>query len=131
MYLFNSVGSLWFNNSGFGFLATLTASGVFTTYGGINAPFIQSSGVTFTATGCGTVTSLLGGASAGSFHAAATSCAAVITPGVTATNGFSCWANDLTTNADTVKQTATSTTTFTLTGTVVSGDIINFGCLAY
>jgi hypothetical protein len=89
-------------------------------------------GTTFTiASGCGTTTSLTGGRQAGSFVAGQTACAPIITPGFTAPHGFSCWANDLTTNADTIHQIATSTTTATLSGTVVSGDTVNFGCMAY
>jgi hypothetical protein len=93
---------------------------------------IVGGGTTFTVTsGCGTTTSLTGGTMAGSFAAGQTSCAAVITPSITAPHGFACWSNDLTTSADTIHQTATTTTTFTLTGTVATNDVINFGCLAY
>lgn len=92
---------------------------------------IVSIGTTFTATGCGTPTSLTGGQFAGSFVANSTSCAAVVTPGITAPHGWFCKANDLTTPADAINQTASTTTTFTLTGTVVSADVINFGCTAY
>lgn len=93
---------------------------------------IVAGGTTFTiASGCGTTTSLTGGENAGSFAAGQISCVPVITPGFTAPHGFSCWANDLTTPADTIHQTATTTTTVTLSGTVISADVINFGCIAY
>lgn len=86
---------------------------------------------TFTATGC-TNSTLVGGATAGSYHSGTTgTCTVVITTGLTAPNGWACFGNDLTTTADTIKQTATSATTATLAGTTVTGDVINFGCQAY
>ncbi|MEO7027819.1 MAG: hypothetical protein ABI147_00255 [Acidobacteriaceae bacterium] len=89
-------------------------------------------GTTFTITsGCGTTTGLTGGTQAGSFVAGQTACAAIVTPGITAPHGFSCWSNDLTTSANSIHQIATTATTFTLSGTVVAGDVINFGCVAY
>jgi len=103
-----------------------------------NAPFLApgyiSNGTTFTATGCGTPTSLTGGATAGSFLAQATSCTVVITMGtvsgtaVTAAHGWPCSVWDTTTTADTLKETTTTTTTATFSGTVVVGDKIIFGC---
>jgi hypothetical protein len=84
-----------------------------------------------TITGCGTVTSQLGNGFAGSFNAASGTCTVVITPGETAINGFRCSAADITTPADTFTQTAKSTTTCTLTGTVTSGDLIQFSAAAY
>lgn len=86
---------------------------------------------TFTATGC-TNSTLVGGATTGSYHSGTTgTCTVVVTTGLTAPNGWACFANDLTTTADTIKQTASSATTATLAGTTVSGDVINFGCMAY
>ena len=91
----------------------------------------QTSGTTFTSSGC-SATTLVGGATAGSYHSGTTgTCTVVITPGLAATNGWACRANDLTTTADTVIQTATSTTTATLSGTTVTADVINFACIAY
>jgi hypothetical protein len=84
-----------------------------------------------TITGCGTVTSQLGNGFSGSFNAASGTCTVVITPGETAINGFRCSAADITTPADTFTQTAKSTTTCTLTGTVTSGDLIQFSAAAY
>lgn len=105
--------------------------------GSIAPSYIVSRGTKFTLTGC-TATSTLGGASAGSFASGTTgTCTVTITlSGATAltpapTNGWSCWANDMTTPADVIHQTATGTTTVTLSGTTVSGDIINFGCMGY
>ena len=104
------------------------------TYGNTTQSFrgISFGAVTFSvASGCGTTTTLKGGNQGGSFVAGQAACAAVITTGLTTTNGYTCWANDLTTPANAVRQVATSTTTATLSGTVVAGDVINFGCMAY
>jgi hypothetical protein len=103
----------------------------------VGAPSYAVTGTTFAATGCGTVTSRLGGATAGSFHSATSgTCTVVVTMGnsVTAANGFACGRpNDLTTNSDSSSwsQTATSTTTATLSGTSVAGDVISFACTPY
>lgn len=80
------------------------------------------------ASGCGTVTSVVGGSTVGgnvggSFNAGATSCVPVLTL-PTAPNGWDCVAKDLTTPADTFTQTAKSTTSCTLSGTVTSGDTV-------
>lgn len=94
-----------------------------------NIPILGTT--TFTATGC-TNSTLVGGSTAGSYHSGTTGiCTVVITTGLTAPNGWACFANDLTTTADTIKQTASSATTATLAGTTVTGDVINFGCMAY
>ena len=93
----------------------------------------QSNGTTFSVTGCGTATSLVGGSSAGKFVGASTTCNPVITMGgVTAPNGWACHANDFTTNI-TFRQTATTTTTATMTSSATAGatDTINFFCEAY
>lgn len=104
---------------------------------------IANSGPQFTVTsGCGTVSGLLGGFAnqhaasgeiTGSFLAGQTACAAVITMPAIASgalkNGWNCsglW--DLTTPADTLKQTGYTLTTATISGTVVTGDQILFDC---
>jgi len=90
-----------------------------------------ANGTTFTITsGCGTPTSLTGGATTGSFKAGQTSCAPIIAL-PTAPNGWWCHAWDLTTTTDTLKQTATSTTSCTLSGTVTASDVIVFHAEAY
>ena len=81
--------------------------------------------------GCGTVTVPLGSFPAFSFKAGQTACVAVVTLPVTAPNGFSCTVWDLGTTTDTMKQTATSATTVSFTGTVVSGDQLVFNCGAF
>lgn len=94
------------------------------------SPFIDA-GTTFTSSGACSETSLTGGATTGSFVAGATSCTTVITTGLTAPNGWACNVHDLTTPADSVKQTASSTTTATFSGTVVLSDVIQFHCDGY
>lgn len=86
---------------------------------------------TQTVSGC-SLTTALGGASAGSFHSGtAGTCTVTITPGITALNGFVCQAWDITTAADTVKQTAFTTTTCTISGTTASGDVITWMATAF
>lgn len=77
------------------------------------------------ASGCGTVGSVKGGATTGSFTAGATSCVPVINLPYSP-NGWWCQAWDITTNTDTLKQTADTTNSCTLSGTVVSADVIVF-----
>lgn len=96
---------------------------------------IQSTGTKFTvaASGCGTISATLGGATAGSFATTLTgSCAAVVTFGdsIAATNGWSCVVNDQTTG-NLMRQTASSASTATFSGTTVASDVINFHCFAY
>jgi hypothetical protein len=98
--------------------------------GGFHTPALVALG-TNTVSGC-SLTSNAGGAWAGKFLSGTTgTCTVTITPGFTATNGFFCRANDLTTPADTLPQTATTTTTCTVAGTTVSGDLINWSAVAY
>jgi hypothetical protein len=85
-------------------------------------------------TGCGTVISKAGGATAGTFTLGtfATSCTITITFPSAAPNGWFCTFNDLTTPADIPKQASTSTTTcVTTAGTQVTGDTILFNAVGY
>lgn len=96
---------------------------------------LVNKGTKFTLSGC-SATTTVGGAATGQFASGTTgTCTAVITiagaTGETAPNGWSCWANDLTTPADVIHQTASNATTATLSGTTISGDTINFGCVGY
>lgn len=50
--------------------------------------------------------------------------------GVTATTGWSCVANNMTT-ANLLRMTANNTTTATISGTTVSGDVLNYICHPY
>ena len=89
-------------------------------------------GPVFTVTsGCGSTGAVSGGTLGGAFTAGQTACAPVIAPGFTAPHGFFCNAHDLTTSADSLVQTASSTTTCTLSGTVVSADVIAVQMTAY
>lgn len=96
-----------------------------------NTAGVAINGTAFTASGC-TNSAIFGGATAGQFTSGTTgTCTVVITPGLTAVHGWACFSNDLTTPADTIKQTASSTTTATLSGSTTTGDVINFQCTAY
>jgi hypothetical protein len=92
---------------------------------------------TFTISGCSTST-LVGGSTAGKFTSGTTgACTVTITMGnsQTAANGWSCWANNLTTAysaiGDVPRQTGGSTTTAVISMTTASGDVIDFGCVSY
>lgn len=104
------------------------------TTGKVKAAGYMSVGTKFTTdTGCGTVTTLVGGATAGSFVANTTgACTVVITMGnsATAPNGWICSPSDRTTG-NLFRQSASSTTTCTVTGTAVSGDVISFAAIGY
>lgn len=79
------------------------------------------------------VTTQVGGATAGSFHASG-ACAGgtyVLTLSTGAPNGWACFASDMTTPADTVKQTASTATTVTFTATTASADVIVFSCMGF
>jgi hypothetical protein len=98
-------------------------------------PAIISGGTLFSATGC-SASSTVGGASAGQFVSGVTgTCTLTITMGgsIVAPHGWSCRANDLTTNANssTWSQTASTTSTATIAGNTTSGDVISFDCMAY
>ena len=110
-------------------LTNLTAAGT------ITAPFVESTGTKFTISGCSAGTTV-GGAAAGSFLSGTSgTCTVVITlngaTGATAPNGWTCYASDLTTPADILTQSASSTTTCTITGTTVSGDKLQFMAMAF
>lgn len=88
-----------------------------------------SGGTSPTVTGCGTTWT--GGASAGTISIAGTTCAPVITFPSAAPTGWACFFLDVTTPADSVKQTASSTTSCSGTGTVVSGDVVEVFAIGY
>ncbi len=95
---------------------------------------IISGGTTFTVSGC-SATSPVGGAAAGSFVSGTTGvCTATVTingaTGATAPNGWSCWSSDETTG-NLFRQTSSTTTTATFSGTTVTSDAITFGCMGY
>jgi hypothetical protein len=105
-----------------------------TSWGFAGSAFISGS-TKFTASGCSN-SATVGGASAGQFASGTSgTCTVVITiagaSGILAPSGWACHANDLTTPADIIVQSATTQTTATLTGTTVTGDTINFACTGY
>lgn len=84
--------------------------------------------------GCGTVVSVVGGASAGTFTIGtfATSCTITITFPSAAPNGWFCTFNDLTTPADAPKQASTTTTNcVTTAGTLVTADKVAWNAVGY
>lgn len=86
---------------------------------------------TFTASGCSNST-LVGNSLAGSYNSGTTgTCTVTVTTGVTVAHGYACSVWDVTTTADAQKETATTATTITFSGTTVSGDKIVFGCHPY
>jgi hypothetical protein len=98
------------------------------------ADIFAGGGANFSVSGCGTATSLVGNGLVGTFHAASTTCAPVVTTGLTAPHGYVCDMGDRTTTADftTKYNTSDSTTTATWPSqTVVSGDVMAFKCSAY
>lgn len=101
--------------------------------GSIAAGAFRLSGTTFSVSGCGTATALVGGPTAGKFVAGSATCTPVITTGLTSANGYSCWMNDHTTASVKFQETAytTATATFMATGTLGSRDTIDFGCLEF
>ncbi len=94
-----------------------------------------SLGTKFTITGCSAGTTI-GGASAGSFVSGTSgTCTVTITingaTGSTAPHGWSCWSNNETTALDQIHESGSTATTVTLTGTTVTSDVIDFGCMGY
>lgn len=106
------------------------------------APFLttgptQAGGTKFTASGC-SVSATLGGAAAGQLTSGVSgTCTVAITiagaTGVTANNAFSCWMNNITHPGTTniMQQSVSTAVSATFTGTTVTGDVLNFGCLGY
>jgi hypothetical protein len=80
---------------------------------------------------CTAIGTQVGGNTAGRLVATCAGQTLVLTFATTAPNGWACKASDQTTVADTMNQTASSTTTATLTGTTVAGDTISFQCQGY
>lgn len=91
---------------------------------------VASAGTKFTITGCSAGTTV-GGATAGNYSSGTTGTCAVVVTLPTATNGWACHASDITTPANLIAQSAKTTTSCTLTGTTVSGDVIVFSAMAY
>jgi hypothetical protein len=80
----------------------------------------------------GSIGTKLGGTWAGSFISGTTGTVTVtVTPGDTATSGYTCDAHDLTTPADSFSQTAYTQTTATLSGTLVTNDLVTWKCASF
>lgn len=92
---------------------------------------VVGGGAPLTLTGCATITNAVGGASGGVFNTSGTSCSLVITFPSAAPNGWYCAAQDLTTPADKVNQTASTTTSCTFAGTTVAADLIAYEVQGY
>lgn len=90
---------------------------------------IQSGGTKFTATGCSNGTTV-GGATAGSFVSGTTGTCAVTITLPTATNGWTCYASDITTPVI-FTQTAKSTTSCIVSATTVTNDVVTFMAMSY
>jgi hypothetical protein len=83
-------------------------------------------------TGTCSGSSAAGGSLAGTFVAATCAAGTYILSGLpTAPTGYSCNAEDRTTTADALQQTASSATSATFKATTATSDVIQFNCLAY
>lgn len=108
--------------------------------GQIQTGSVLNIGTKYTATGC-SLSATAGGATSGEFTSGTSgTCTVVVTMGtstIAAPTRWVCVANDLTTGlnvatgAGLILQSAGTTTTATLSGITVSGDLINFSCSAY
>lgn len=113
-----------------GFLANTTQVGTWdTTKLSLNTG-LASTGTKFTASGCSN-SATVGGAIAGQFTSGTTGTCTVVITLPTTLNGWVCRADDLTTPANFIGQSASSTTSCTVTGTTVSGDVLNFSAMAF
>lgn len=125
----DTAGSVWNSATGGAKGAgTINAQQVY-----VNGVFVASGGgTTFTASGCSNST-LVGGATAGSYTSGTSgTCTVTVTTGMTAPHGYSCSVWDITTPADAQKEIAPlSQTTVTFSGTTISGDVIAFFCGAF
>lgn len=101
--------------------------------GAIGVQAVVGNGAVPTTTGstCASVGTPVGGNSIGKVVLTCAAATLVLNFSVTAPNGWICNAQDQTTPADTMKQTANTTTSATLTGTTVAGDTILYSCMAF
>lgn len=98
-----------------------------------NTGVIIATGAVPSNSGACAINTQLGGNAFGSFKAngICTASTVILTFAITAPNGWSCQASDLTTTADSMKQTAYTQTTATFTGTMASADLVTFMCIAF
>jgi hypothetical protein len=98
------------------------------------ARFLSGGGIAMTGTaatlsGCGPVR--LAAQPRGSLPAAQPgACTVTITPGSNAPNGWSCYSSDLTNN-NLIRQSGSTTTGCSITGTTTSGDTINWAAIVF
>jgi hypothetical protein len=135
LYDLGGVGSrirnLWVANTAmFGSCTIGTLNACFSGSVGFNSGIIIG-GTPPVLTGTCTTASQVGGNIAGKFAATCVAQTVIMTFAATAPNGWNCNANDNTTPADTLKQTAFSTTSCTLTGTTVASDVITFNAVGF
>lgn len=97
----------------------------------MNAQNLQMTGSTPTLSGTCTTSTQIGANAAGTFHATCASQTVIITFGINAVHGYYCNATDMTTPGDTLRQTADSGNSCTLTGTTVASDVIAFNAVAF
>lgn len=91
---------------------------------------IAMTGTAATLSGCG-YSGQVGGATAGKFTSGTTgACTVTITPGSNAPNGWSCYSSDLTNN-NLIRQSGSTTTGCSITGSTTSGDTINWAAIAF
>jgi hypothetical protein len=109
--------------------ALVTSGGLFvpcpsTTYKGSQSfPAVSGTGA------CATITTQVGNMFTGTLKCTGSTGAStiVLTPGLTAPNGWNCSASDLTTSANTLNQSASSTASCTLSSaTITANDVITF-----
>lgn len=115
---------------GIGVAVIPTATCLQTTSAKITTGLLKG-GSTPTLGGTCTTGSQAGGNTGGKFAATCSSQTVTITFGFTATNGWVCNAKDITTPADTLNQTAYTTTSCTLTGTTAASDTVVFDAVAF
>jgi hypothetical protein len=116
-------------------VTTITAEAILNTGLSSLTGIMAGQGTKFTASGCSNSTTV-GGATAGSFSSGTTgTCTVTITmngaTGLLSNNGWVCTAFDITTPADTIKQSGSTTAGCTITGTTASGDTIVFSAIGY
>jgi hypothetical protein len=128
-------GTVNLDPSNFNVLISPTGTGTVTinpaTMGTMNN--MAAGGSPPTPTGTCPINTQVGGNTTGSFQANG-ACAAgtvILTFSATAPHGWYCEANDLTTMADAMKQSAYSTTSCTFTGTMASADLVTFNARAF
>ncbi len=112
----------------------LTTASVWTAHANFatTGAFVAGGAVPTLTTGACSGSSATGGATAGSFTAATCSGGTYILSGLpTAPHGYACGAWDETTPADTVLQTATTTTSATFKATTASGDSVVYHCIGF